>query len=112
LFGLQQNSENRTNLALVNTGEKDNSTDVFTIELYDGTRGSLVKTLENVSLGPRKWIQLNTILTQASGTTQGYARITRVAGSNPFIAYAVINDGGAPGERSGDGAFIQMERDD
>ena len=38
--------------------------------------------------------------------TQGYARVTRVAGSNPFIAYAVINDGGQPGERTGDGAFV------
>jgi hypothetical protein len=47
------------------------------------------------------------ILSQyAPGVTQGYARITRTGGNNPFIAYAVINDGGAPGQRSGDGAFI------
>jgi hypothetical protein len=38
--------------------------------------------------------------------TQGYAHITRTAGTNPFIAYAVINDGAQAGQRSGDGAFL------
>ncbi|HVN82896.1 MAG TPA: hypothetical protein VMW38_28190 [Terriglobia bacterium] len=37
---------------------------------------------------------------------KGYAHITRTAGKNPFIAYAVVNDGAQPGKRSGDGAFI------
>lgn len=112
LYGLQQNAENRTNLALVNTGEKDNSTDIFKIELFDGATGSMVKTINNVEVEARRWLQLNTILTQAPGTTQGYAKISRVSGNNPFIAYAVINDGAAPGLRSGDGAFIAMERRD
>ena len=35
-----------------------------------------------------------------------YARVTRTAGSNPFISYAVVTDGGQPGERSGDAAFV------
>lgn len=91
-------------------GETDNSTDLFKIDLHDGTTGSIVKTIESGPVGAKKWLQLNTILTQAAGTTQGYAHIRRVSGSNPFIAYAVINDGAGPGERSGDGAFIAMER--
>jgi hypothetical protein len=33
------------------------------------------------------------------------------AGGNPFLADAVINDGGQPGERSGDGAFIEADTD-
>jgi hypothetical protein len=37
---------------------------------------------------------------------QGYARVTRAAGLNSFIAYPVINDGAASGARIGDGAFI------
>lgn len=110
LYGLQQNAENRSNLALVNTGEADNSPNVFRIELFDGERGEKVQTLEGVTVAAKRWVQISGILSKASGTTQGYARITRVSGSNPFIAYAVINDGGAPGERSGDGAFISMER--
>ena len=107
IYGLQQNAENRTNLALVNTGLADRSTDVFTIELYDGNTGSKVATVPDISLAADAWMQIGTILAQyAPGTTQGYARITRTSGTNPFIAYAVINDGGQPGERSGDGAFI------
>lgn len=42
----------------------------------------------------------------APAVKQGYARITRTAGNNPFVAYAVINDGSQAGQRSGDGAFI------
>ena len=34
--GLQQNEENRSNLALVNTGEVDDSESVFSLEIYDG----------------------------------------------------------------------------
>ena len=108
LYGLQQNGENRTNLALVNTGEMDDREDTFSIELYDGETGQIATTLKDIQLASRRWKQINMILTQyAPGVTQGCARITRTAGDNPFIAYAVINDGGAqPGQRSGDGAFI------
>jgi hypothetical protein len=107
LYGLQQNAENRTNLALVNTGEIDENRDVFQIELYDGTTGIKVRTVEGVTLKAKGWIQIGSILAQYSpGTMQGYARVTRVGGLNPFITYAVTNDGGSPGERTGDGAFI------
>ena len=37
--GLQQNEENRSNLALVNTGEADGSESVFHLEIYDGGAG-------------------------------------------------------------------------
>ena len=33
-------------------------------------------------------------------------RQRKVSGENPFLAYGVVNDGGAPGERSGDGAYL------
>lgn len=105
LFGLQQNAENRTNLALVNTGEEGNSAITLSIDLYDGNTGAKVTTLTE-TLNVRAWRQLGTVLTYASGVTQGYARVTRTSGSNPFIAYAVVNDGGQPNQRSGDGAFV------
>lgn len=109
LFGLQQNAENRTNVALVNTGEADGSTDVFRIEIYDGDTGALAGTAEGVSVAARRFAQLTTILAQVTpGTTNAYAKVTRTSGSNPFITYAVINDGGQPGQRSGDGAFVPM----
>ena len=37
---------------------------------------------------------------------QAYARVTRTGGSNAFITYAIISDGGHPAERSGDAAFV------
>lgn len=105
LFGLQQNAENRTNLALVNTGEEGNSPITLGIDLYDGSTGTKVTTLTE-TLNARAWKQLGTVLLSTSGVTQGYARVTRTAGSNPFITYAVVNDGGQPNQRSGDGAFV------
>lgn len=107
LYGLQQNSETRTNLALVNTGETNGGLDVFSIELFDGETGKRVNAIQGITLKGKGWMQIGSILAQyAPGTSQGYARVTRTGGSNPFIAYAVINDGSRPGERSGDGAFV------
>lgn len=106
LFGLQQNSENRTNLAIVNTGETDGSSDTFVIDLYDGATGTKVKSMDPILIGPHGWQQQNLILTNAPGVLQGFAQIRRTSGNNPFIAYAVINDGAAAGLRTGDGAYI------
>lgn len=106
LYGLQQNSENRTNLAIVNTGNSGDS-ESLTIDLFDGATGRKVNTIEGITLASGHWIQIGAILAKyAPGVTQGYARVTRTSGSVPFIAYAVINDGGQPGERTGDGAFV------
>ena len=104
---LQQNEENRSNLALVNTGEVDNSPGVFQLDLYDGATGMLANTVTGIRIPARGWRQINGILGEyAPGTTQGYVRIQKISGDNPFLAYGVINDGGAPGQRSGDGAFL------
>ena len=102
IYGLQQNAENRSNLALVNTGEIDDSSSTFEITVYDGSGDSEPKT-SSVTLGPRRWHQVNGILGK---TSQGYVQVRKVSGNNPFVAYGVINDGGRPGERSGDGAFL------
>ena len=105
--GLQQNQENRSNLALVNTGEVDESPSVFHLEIYDGETGLLAETVVTKPVPARRWHQINGILGRASPETrQGYIRIEKVSGENPFLAYGVVNDGGAPGERSGDGAYL------
>ena len=114
---LQQNEENRSNLALVNTGEVDDSPSLFEIDIYDGETGMLVRTVtmdnvrpedaRGIRLSARRWHQINGILSMyTQGTTQGYVRVRRISGNNPFLAYGVVNDGGAPGERSGDGAYV------
>ena len=108
--GFQQNEENRSSLALVNTGEVDGSDSVFEIDIYDGETGMRVNTVSGITVAARRWRQIEGILgNYAPGTTQGYVRITKVSGDNSFLAYGVINDGGAPGERSGDGAYLQAE---
>ena len=105
--GLQQNQENRSNLALVNTGEVDGSASVFHLEIYDGETGLLVETVVTKPVPARAWHQIDGILLRSSPETrQGYVRIEKVSGENPFLAYGVVNDGGAPGERSGDGAYL------
>ena len=105
--GLQQNQENRSNLALLNTGEVDGSPSVFHLEIYDGETGLLAETVVTKPIPARRWHQINGILgSYAPETRQGYIRIEKVSGENPFLAYGVVNDGGAPGERSGDGAYL------
>ena len=108
--GLQQDEENRSNLALVNTGEVDGSDSVFRLEIYDGETGMLVQTVVTKPILARRWHQINGILgSYAPETRQGYIRIEKVSGENPFLAYGVVNDGGAPGERSGDGAYLPAQ---
>jgi hypothetical protein len=107
IYGLQQNTQSRTNLALINTGEVDGGNSVFKIEIFDGLSGSKVNTLEAVNLKARGWMQFSSLLAQyASMVNQGFVRITQTSGNNPFIAYAVINDGASPGLGTGDGAYL------
>ena len=105
IYGLQQNAENRSNLALVNTGEIDDSSSTFEITIYDGRGDAQPRTITRTA-GPRRWLQVNGILGK---TSQGYVQVRKVSGNNPFITYGVINDGGRPGERSGDGAFLPSQ---
>jgi len=102
IYGMQQNGENRSNLALVNTGEIDDSSSTFEITVYDGSGESQTRT-KSVTLAPWRWTQINGIL---GSTRQGYVQVRKTSGNNPFVTYGVINDGGMPGERSGDGAFL------
>ncbi|HVN79623.1 MAG TPA: hypothetical protein VMW38_11550 [Terriglobia bacterium] len=109
IYGLQQDMENRSNLAIVNTGELDSSTDVFNAEVYNGETGELVHTVTGISVLPRHFLQIAMILDRyAPGVTQGYVRVRKVSGNNPFVTYGVINDGGEPGARTGDGTYVAM----
>jgi hypothetical protein len=111
IYGLQQNQENRTNLALVNTGEVDDSRSIFSIEIYDRNGNRVGPAFLTAGVDARRWRQLNSILaTHAPETTEGYVWIEQFRGNNPFLAYAVVNDGGAPGERSGDGAYLPARK--
>ena len=106
IYGLQQNATNRSNLALINTEGSYERISTFEIDVYDGSGKSQPRTL-SVTLGPNRWFQFNGILGK---TIQGYVQVRKMSGGNPFLAYGVINDGGAPGERSGDGAYLPARK--
>lgn len=111
LYGLRQDAENRTNVALVNTGDTDGSSSQMQIQIYDGDTGQLVATVNDVNTGVAAgaFRQMNSILSAyAPATRQAYVRVTQTAGHNSNILYAVVNDGAQPGQRSGDGAVIPM----
>jgi hypothetical protein len=109
-YGLRQDGENRTNLAFVNTGAVDSTDCILRLDLYDGDTGHLAGTADNVTVPAGGFLQLNGVLsTYAPGVSNGYSRVTKKTGANPYISYTVVNDGGSPGQRSGDGAFAQSE---
>ena len=105
IYGLQQDSENRSNVAIVNPDAFVPG--IFNIEIFDGRTGLKVNTVEGITVNTPGWLQINSIMAQyAPQVAQGYAKIIRSTGHLFFITYGVTNDGGHPGERTGDGAFI------
>ena len=103
LFGLQQNSETRSNLAIVNLGTEPNR---FSIEFFDGKTGMQAGRVEDIAVNPQGSFQLNSLLADyAPGVNQGYARVIP-SNTEPFVTYAVVIDGARPGERTGDGSLI------
>lgn len=106
VYGLRQDSENRSNLAIVNTGSVDAQPDVFHVEIWSAF-GQKVGDVPNVLVGAHSLFQFTTLLKfQAPLTESAYVLVTRTSGSNPFFVYGVINDGANPGDRTGDGAYL------
>ena len=104
--GLRADAESRTNVAIVHAGPEGSGPVALRLQAFDGSgtgepRGSSLV----VSLGPGEWAQPARFFA-ASGVENGYVRVTRLSGSAPWIAYGVVNDGGRPGERTGDGSWI------
>ena len=95
-------AENRANLALVNTGDKDTNANVFSIDLYDGSTGLKVNSVSNVTLAALALAAVPEYSVPVRpGRRAGIrSRLTPTSGANSFLAYAVINDGGGPGQRS------------
>jgi hypothetical protein len=110
IYGLVQDGTNRSNLAFVNADPAGNAIRLR-IELFRASDGATVAMIDGTetTLAPGAWGQIDRVLERyAPGTTSAYARISLVSGSSPFVAYAVVNDGGQPGQRSGDGAYVPM----
>jgi hypothetical protein len=110
LAGLRQDDLNRTNIAIVNTGEIDGSSTTYRVEVFDGDLGTKTGETFVTNLPYERFIQIDLALLKiAPGTKNAFVRVTVVSGPNPFITYAVVNDGSEPGKRSGDGAYIPSE---
>ena len=107
LFGLQQNAETRSNLALVNLGQPGDPPDVFDIELYDGVTGARAgDALRSLSRAPgMEAVQRDPVLERAG--RDGGVRARRAdLGDEPVHRLRSPQRRRRPGERTGDGAFV------
>lgn len=108
LHGLRQDDEVRTNLALVNAGA-DGGDVTLRYEVFDAEDGRKVGTSPDLVLGPGAWLQVDRVLA-GHALREAWVRVVRVAGNERFLAYAVVNDGPAPGAPgTHDGSFVPME---
>jgi hypothetical protein len=110
LYGLHADAGNRSNVAGVNTAQDAASGPVtLSFAVFDGDAGGAPHGPYTLTLAPGQWGQIGGILGNA-GVSNGWVRVTRTSGTAPWIAYGVVNDGGAPGQRTGDGAYVPMEK--
>ena len=111
LAGLRQDELARSNIAITNVSDAAASEGVFRVDLYDGDSGQKVASLDDLHVPAGGFLQLNSVLaSHAPGTKQGWASVTRIRGSGPFVTYAVVNDGGRPGEGTGDGSVVMGQK--
>lgn len=108
VLGLQATGTTRSNVALSNAGTSADGDVELEVQAFDGDADGIARgAARKVRLGPGIWEQIDGPLKDA-GIANGWVRIRRLSGTAPWIAYGVLNDGGAPGERSGDGAYLEM----
>ena len=76
LFGLRQDGDTRTNLALVNLGDRDGSDARFAVEIFDGSTGALLRR-RRILLPPRRFLQsgiLSSTAPRSRMPTQDHAK--------------------------------------
>ncbi len=101
---LREDARDRTNLALVNVGAVEDGDVVLRVTLTstdDASHGRSV-TLPDVVLHPGGFFQTNRVLSTSDlGSVTAVARIERLSGQAPYLAYAVVND-----EVTSDGSIV------
>ena len=102
IYGLREDVALRSNLGLVNAGDPASGSPVtLRVTVFNGAAGDgRSSVLPDVNLAAGQWTQLNRVLASA-GYSNGWATIERVSGTDPFFAYAVVND-----NVTADGAFV------
>ena len=108
VYGLRADVSSRSNLAVVHAGSDSDGGMTLEVQVYDGDRGGAAAGSPRVmSVSPGQWEQIGGIL-GGVGVQNGWVRVRRTAGTAGWLAYGVVNDGGNPGERTGDGAYVPM----
>ncbi len=97
VFGLRQDASDRSNLAVLNAGTSSPITVRVTVAPASGATGVALPDLE---LPPGVWYQYDSVL-NAGPFAEGRATIERIAGTEPFLAYGVVND-----TRTNDGSYL------
>jgi hypothetical protein len=105
---LVETARDRTNLALVNAGAPSDGPVTLRVEVHAGDGSSAPVILPDVVLSPGAFSQIGRVL-KAAGLAEplGWARITRITGDAPYLAWAAVNDAG-----TGDGSFEPAVPDD
>jgi len=100
---LRQDETTRTNLAIVNLRSQSAT---FRLEIFDGATGHLAASRDEIPLARNELLQIDAVLREmCPGVERAWARI-RAGADGSFLAYAVINDGAAPGRGTDDGSFV------
>jgi hypothetical protein len=109
VYGLRQDADARTNLAIADARVGDPATVDYVIELYEDVRGFAppVETL-HLPLAGGQWYQFNQIGAGDPGLVSGYARVYPASGTSDFVVYGVVNDGPTAGSRTSDGSYVPM----
>jgi photosystem II stability/assembly factor-like uncharacterized protein len=108
VYGLVADEANRSNVAVVFAWQTAAQSVTLRLQVHDGDAGGAAKgELLTVEFTDTGWKQFDGIL-KSAGVRNGWVEITHVSGDGWWGAYGVINDGGNPGERTGDGAYVPM----
>ena len=107
VYGLVADGQNRSNVAVASIWNPSSPGSDFTLRVHDADDGGAPRGEPvTVHLAAGQWKQFDNIL-KSAGVANGWVEITG-SGPNRWFAYGVINDGGNPGERTGDGAYVPM----
>jgi hypothetical protein len=115
IYGLRENAQFRSNLALVHAPGASSGVSsgpvTLEVQVYDGDSGAPAGAPFTRTLQPGEFFQYNRVLRASDvlaqlGITNGYARVRLTSGTDRFIAYGVVNDGGAGGGGTSDGSFL------
>jgi hypothetical protein len=102
VYGLKEDSAQRSNLAIVNRGD---SSDAITLRItYFSANGKAAGSSVERTLSAGEWFQFVRPLSEIS-IPAGYAKVERISGRSRFVAYGVVND-----NSTSDGSYVLMAR--